>query len=163
MSGPRIKPHVQRIGHLVVDLGFGAQHVFCFEFEPRFDALLLDAFGHHFHQFLCPRMDLPIIFADEKCHGNTPATLARNTPVGPVPDHRIQAGASPFREEFGLLHGLNREPSQGGRATESGIHPNEPLPRGAKDDGGLVPPAMRIAVLNLRGVEQACACLDCCD
>src|SRR3990167_2249553 len=116
-----------------------------------------------------------LIIASRRGRRPAPVALARHAPGGAFFDHRFEAGAPPGGKEFGLFDGLVGEVAQARsimlrprramlalllhqrlyrplssvlRPLSSGIHPDEPLRRGAENDRRLVAPAMRITVLH---------------
>ena len=174
----RIEPHVQRVGKFPVVRRLLAQQVHRVQAEPCLDAIALDQLGDLLQQFRRARMELHRLLVHEKRHRHAPVALARHAPVGAVFDHRFEAGAPPGGKEFGLFDGLVGEVAQARsimlrprramlafflhqivhsqglvllsalRPLSSGIHPDEPLRRGAENDRRLVAPAMRITVLH---------------
>jgi hypothetical protein len=158
VRGAGIEPDVERVAHLVVLAGLVAEQFGRVELEPGVDAFLLDALRHGFQQFQRARMRLAGFLVQEEGNRHAPVALARDAPVGPVGDHRVQPRLAPVGVELGRLDGGQRLVAQ--RQTLLGlpglaIHADEPLRGGAIDDRRLVPPAVHVAVGDLAAGEQA--------
>jgi hypothetical protein len=182
-----IEPDIQRVAHLVVARGIGAEQFGRVELEPGVDAFLLDALRHGFQQLKRARMRLAAFLVQEEGDRHAPVALARNAPVGPVGDHRVQARLAPVGIKLrrldrgqrlvaqGRLPFLRRRrrpdsiapfPGKGAggivpacrgmdRVGHHPIHTHEPLRRGAVNDRRLVPPAVHVAMHDLRASKQA--------
>ena len=106
-------------------------------------------------------MQLAAVLVNEEGDGHAPRALAADAPVGAASNHALQAGAAIFWVERGLLDGRQRGLAQGfgrfvlGEDAFALIHADKPLRRGAVDDGGFMPPAVRVAVFLWAGGEQA--------
>ena len=85
---------------------------------------------------------------------HAPDALTRNPPVGTLRDHVADAALAPGRHPFRLA-----DLAQRGFAQTCLLHADEPLRRRAKNHRRLVTPAMRIAVLERRLVQQRAALL----
>src|SRR6266481_3484289 len=104
-------------------------------------------------------MQLHGFLVHKKWHGHTPIALARYTPVGAVFYHGREARLAPWWEELRRIHRLVSSVAQAGFALRVLFHANEPLRRGAEDDGRLVAPTVRIAVLQFFQMQQMTDCL----
>src|SRR5580692_1223109 len=86
--------------------------------------------------------------AVENDDGRAPETLARDAPIRAMLDHFVHAIFAPRRNP---LHGFNLAKrfltERFGFSVGGLIHLDEPLLGGAKDDGIVAAPAVRIAVL----------------
>ncbi len=162
-----IEPDVERVLHLDVLAGLGAEQFGGVEAEPGFDAGLLDAQRDLFDQFGGARVRLAGLLVQEERDRHAPVALARDAPVRPGLHHAFEPGAAPRREELGLVDGALGDPAQGrrflmlafaGAGTDGAVlHADEPLRRGAEDDRRLVPPAVRVAVLDSFLFQQSTA------
>src|ERR1700754_971779 len=97
-------------------------------------------------------MRLVGVLVDEQRDGYAPRALARDAPVGTAIDH---AGDTLFAPARDPAHRLDR--GERGMTQAGLLHADEPLRRGAEDHRRLVPPAMRIAVSELRKREEHAA------
>ena len=87
-----VKPHVQNVIDLGVMLGIDrAQNVGGADFAPGFHAALFDHAGSLIHDFHRARVQLAGGGMDEKRQWHAPVALARDAPVGPPGNHRLQA------------------------------------------------------------------------
>ena len=87
------------------------------------------------------------LFVSKKRHRNTPLTLPRQRPVGPVGDHCMKPRLTPGRKKLGLLNAGYSQLSQR-RTAVCGldIHSRKPLVCCTINNGALVSPAVHIAV-----------------
>ena len=133
VSGARIEPHVEGVADLVVQRRFVAQQLGGVQFEPGFDAFLLDTLGHDFHQLDGARVQFTAFLVQEERDRNAPVTLAGDAPVRTVGDHRVQARLAPRRDERGVFDGFERTYTQGVAAGRLFVHADKPLRRSAVD------------------------------
>ena len=105
------------------------------------------------HQPLSIRVQITRHFVHKQRNRHTPGALAGDTPIGPVSQHAVDPRAAPIRDPLHALHRL-----LGRRQQTIACHADKPLGRCTEDDRGLVPPTMRIAVLE-RFVAQENAAL----
>ena len=87
---------------------------------------------------------------DEQGNRNAPRPLTGDTPVRPISQHTVDAGTTPIRYP---LHAFHRRLC--GREQPIPHHADKPLRRCTKNNGGLVAPAMRVAVLERLVTQQA--------
>ncbi len=81
--------------------------------------------------------------------GHPPGALARNAPVGPLPHHVADPFLAPGGDPADILDRLQR------RVPEAAlVHRDEPLRRGAEDDGLVAAPAVRVGMLKILAVQQ---------
>ncbi len=158
----RIEPHVEDVGGLAVLGGlFGAQPLGRVELGPGLDAALLHQLRGALHQRGRVGVQLARHLVQEEGQRHTPVALAADAPVGPVGDHVAQAGAAVLRVEGGLVDGVERGLAQGlgslvgGEHALAFVHAHKPLSGGAEDHRRLVAPAVRVAVDDVFGGEQA--------
>ena len=108
-------------------------------------------------------MQLARVLVQEEGQGHAPAALAADAPVGPAGDHVAQARLAVLGIEAGLLDRAQRHVAQRvgrlvlGEDAFALVHADEPLRRGAVDHRRLVAPAVRVAVDDRLGGEQAAA------
>ena len=146
----RIEPDVHDIRDLLVILGITivAKEIGRVAGEPGVGALGFEGLGDAVDNVLVAQRFAARFFHEDRDR-HAPGALARDTPVGPALDHRIEPRAARGRVEFGLVDGGQRLASQIVR-----LHRDEPLRRIAEDQRCLRPPAMRIAVAQLTGRHQ---------
>ncbi len=89
------------------------------------------------------------LLVDQQGDGHAPGPLARDAPVRAVAHHGLDAGAAPVRGPGDAL-----DLAQGGVPQALPLHADEPLGGGAEDDGGLVAPAVGIAVGEACRLDQ---------
>ncbi len=174
-----IEPDVENVGdHLVIvgvarlaEEGGGVGGV------PGVYASLADGGDDALVHFMVDE-ELAGLALDEQGDRHAPGTLAAEHPVGTPLDHRADAVAALLRNEAGLGDGVHRQLAEGralglvdrvGTAfivpalfrpgfrrelAERLVHRDEPLRRAAVDDLCLRPPAMRIAVLEIRARRE---------
>ena len=166
-GGAGVEPDFEDVGALGVVHGFlGAQDVLGRHAAPGLDAALLNHGGGLVDDLHGARMQFAAVLVQEE--GQGPAALARDAPVGPAGDHVPQAGLAVLRVELGVLDGFQRDLAQRLRGLVTGlgehalalIHADEPLGGGAVDHRRLVAPAVRVAVGDGRGIQQAVAQLE---
>ncbi len=162
VGGAGVEPDFQDVGALGVVLRvLGAQHRFRRGLAPGLDAAFFDHVGREVQDFHGARMQLARILVQEEGQGHAPAALAADAPVGPAGDHVAQPRLAVLREEAGFLDGFQRHLAQGlgrlvlGEHALAFVHADEPLGRGAVDHRALVAPAVRVAVGDGFGGEQA--------
>ena len=79
---------------------------------------------------------------DEQGNRYPPSALTRNTPIGPVPQHRINTRSAPIRNPAHTIDSLL------GIAEQAPLrHADKPLGSGSENNRRFVPPAVRVAVL----------------
>jgi hypothetical protein len=147
-----IEPHVQRVPGFVIIRRIRAQQFRRIEFKPGVNAALLDALRCLFHQFQRVRVQFAGLLVSEQRDRHAPIALAGNAPVGPVSHHALQPRFAPIRGKphpFDILQGAGAQPVL--------LHADEPLRGSAEDDRRLVPPAMRIAVID-RAIRNSIPC-----
>ncbi len=145
-----VEPDVQGVMDLLVALAFRlAQQILGKEIEPGVDALLLHPPGHLLDEGRGIGVQLARLLVDQQGNGHAPGPLARDTPVRAVAHHAIDAGLAPVGHPVHL-----GDIAQGGLAQPLLLHADEPLGRGAEDDGGLVAPAVGIAVAEAGFTQQ---------
>ena len=181
MGRAGIEPHVQRVAEFPVMVRIGAEQ---FRAGSRPNHASMPACSTRLATCSSnsggARMQLAGLPVHEERHRHAPVALARDAPVGPVPDHRLEARLAPCREESGLFDCPARQIAQRyppsllrlsrvrafclhqlfgilGPGDRDVIHADEPLRRGTEDDRRLVPPAVRIAVLQLFDMQQLAA------
>ena len=164
----RIEPDVERILHLLVLRGLGAEQFPCIDALPGLDTALLHFLRDGFEQLRGSWVQGAGLPVDEERHRHTPLALARQRPVGTIGDHSVQARLAPGRIEAGCVHASQRGGAQGLRglrALVSGhlVHAREPLGRGAVDDRGPVAPAVHIAVRVFFRMKQGARFADLLD
>ena len=112
---------------------------------PGLDPLLLERVRDLLHQ---PggdeRLVAPLAVEDRDRHA--PGPLAREAPVGPVLDHVVDAVAPPVRDPADPVDLPER-----GRPQAALVEREEPLVGRAEDHRVVAAPAVRVAVLQLRG------------
>ena len=150
---PRIEPDIKRIGDLFVVLRVITQQLTGIEVKPGIDAVALHPHRDLLHQPLSIWVQITRHFVHKQRNRHAPGTLAGDTPVGPVSQHAVDPRAAPIRDPLHALHRL-----LGGRQQTIACHADKPLGRCTEDDRGLVPPTVRIAVLE-RFVAQENAAL----
>jgi hypothetical protein len=158
----RVEPDLEDVGALgVVGRVGSAEDLFGRHAAPGLDAALLDDAGRLVEDLHRARMQLARVLVQEEGDRHAPAALAADAPVGPVGDHVVQAGFAVLRIEAGLLDRFQRGLAQGLRRLVLGehalalVHADEPLRGGAVDHWRLVAPAVRVAVGDGVGREQA--------
>jgi hypothetical protein len=104
------------------------------------------------HQLDAARMRFAGFAVHEQRDRHAPGALARDRPVRAPVDHAGDARLAPFRVPG---DGLDR--SQRIATQVRLVHRDEPLRGGAECDRRLVPPAMRVAVRQLRERQQVTA------
>ncbi len=155
VRGAGVEPDVQGIGDLVVLRSFVAQQLGGVHLEPGFDAFLLDAQRHFFHQFDGTWVQLAALLVQEKRDRHAPVALTRDAPVRTVGDHRVQTRLAPGRYERGVFDGFHCALAQGVASDRLFVHAHEPLRGGAVDQRRLVAPAVHVAMGDGLGVHQA--------
>ena len=164
--GARVEPHLQDVAALAVGrCVVGAQDVLGAGSAPGFDAALLDDLGRLVKNGHRARVQLTGFFVQEKRHRHAPTALAADAPVRPVADHVAQSSTAIFRIKTGVADRLQRHLAQGfGRfvfaehapgGRRGFVHADEPLRRRPVDHRRLVAPAMRVAVADGLGGQQA--------
>ena len=147
-----IEPDVEDVGDAVVLRGLVAEQFGGIQRVPSIHAGALHAVGHLVHQRHAARMRLAGLAVHEQRDRHAPGALSRDGPVRAAFDHAGDAGFAPLRIP---RHALDR--GQRIAAQVRLVHRDEPLRGGAERDRGLVPPAVRVAVGELREREQATA------
>ncbi|MNC10460.1 hypothetical protein D3C75_581100 [compost metagenome] len=105
-------------------------------------------------------MQLLGLLVNEQGDGHSPGTLAGDTPVRTVLDHRLDAVLAPCRHPAALAVLGNAifldafDLFQRTLAQPLLLHADEPLGGGTEDDRGLVTPAMRVGVVEHLVVQQ---------
>ena len=151
-----IEPYVHGVGQFVVLFAvFGRQQLGFVEFEPGVDAFFFDAFGDFFQQRGGIGMQLAAFFMGKEGHRRAPVALAGNHPVGAAFDHRLQTGATPGGEKFGVVHRFDGFVAQGFAVGTGFVHADKPLAGGAVDQRGFMAPAVGVAVLDFGFAQQA--------
>ncbi len=100
------------------------------------------------------------LVAQEHGDRHAPDALPRDAPVGTRGDHVGDALLAPGRVPLHFLDFVERAAAQGFAVVvifQRRLHGDEPLLGGAKDDGIVAAPAMRIGVLDLFGMQQHAA------
>ena len=165
VGGAGVKPDLQDIGAFGVVLGIlradlGEDGVRAGH-APGLDTTGFNHVGRQIKNLHGQGMQLATVFVQEKGQRHAPTALARDAPVGPAGDHVAQAGLAVFGVERGLLNRVQRSLTQGfgglvfGEYALALVHANEPLGRSAVNHGGLVAPAVRVAVGDVLGGHQA--------
>ena len=149
MGDPGIEPDIEHVGDLLVAIGLVAEQLARIEAVPGVDAVLLDMPGDLLEQFSAAWVRQLGSLVDEQGDRHAPGALARDAPVGTSGDHAGDALLAPGRNPAYFLDRLQR-----GRPQPFLFHADEPLRRGPERHRRLVPPAMRIAVFELRMGEQ---------
>ena len=91
---------------------------------------------------------------DEQGYGYPPSALTRNTPIGSVPQHRINTCSAPIRNPAHTIDSLL------GIAEQAPLrHTDKPLRGRSENNRCFVPPAVRVAVLVRFMCEQPSSCL----
>ena len=108
-----VEPDVERVAGLVVVRGIVAQQFDGVEREPGLDAGRFDTLGDDLQQFRRARMQCAGFLVGEEGHRHAPVALARDAPVGAVPDHRLQPRATPRRKELRRIDRLHGALAQG--------------------------------------------------
>jgi len=153
MRDARIEPDVEDVGHLLVPRGLVAEQFGGIERVPGVDTGPLHPLRDLLHQLHAARMRLLRGPVDEQRNRHAPGALARNAPVRAPGHHSGHAFLAPCREPVHVVADrFQRRLAQSRR-----FHADEPLRRGAERDRRLVPPAMRVAVRDLRRREQHAA------
>ena len=149
MRHPGVKPDVERVGDLFVMRGIVTEQITRLQVEPGLNALTLDALRHLLDQSHGIRVQFAGLPVDEEGDRHTPGALTRDAPVGAVLDHALDARLAPVRRPVHM-------PDLGHRGIAQAflLHRDEPLRRGAENDRGLVSPAHRVAVTELRRLDQ---------
>ena len=105
MGGAGIEPHIHGVGEFVVLFAvFRAQQFAFIQREPCFNAFFFNALCHFFQQLGGIGVQLAGFFVRKEGHRRAPETLAGNHPIRAAFNHRLQAGAPPSGEEFGVIH-----------------------------------------------------------
>ena len=166
----RVKPHFQNIGAFgVMRRVLLAQHVLHADAAPGFNAALLHNVGGFVQNFHGARVQLARVFVQEKRHRHAPAALAADAPVGAVGNHVAQAGFTAFGVKARGFNGLQCGLAQGLRGFVFGkyalalVHADKPLGGSTVDDGRFMPPAVRVAVRDGLGSQQAVVLRQCFD
>ena len=154
MSSTGVEPDVQGVADLVVVGGLITEQLGGVQLEPSLNALLLDTFGHLFHQLSAARVQLARGLVQEERDRDTPVALTRDAPVRTPGDHAVQACLAPGWDELSLLDGCQRTLTQGAAFIRLLVHADEPLRGCAVDQRGLMAPAVHIAVLDSLVLEQ---------
>ena len=142
MGNAGVEPDIQGVLHLLIARALlGAEQILRMQLEPGIDALRLDALGDFFDQPRGARMQLAGFLIDQQRDRHAPGALPRDAPVRAIAHHAVDARLTPVRHP---AHGADL--AQRGLAQAGLLHADEPLRGRAKDDRGLVPPAMRVAV-----------------
>ena len=145
--GARIEPDVHRVnflpvvpvGGLLAMVAFGEEFL-GFELEPGVGSLLLDDRGDVLEDLAAH--DRGAVFLVDDGKGDAPGPLARDAPVGPSLDHVDHLLLAPGGLPLDFVHRLQEFLlDRGDRA--------EPLRGGPEDEGGMGPPVVRVAVLDL--------------
>ena len=130
---------------------------------PGFDAFAVE----HVHDFAVERGiedGLLAVFAQEDRDGDAPDALAADAPVRACSHHVGDSILAPFRVPDHLVDLLNGELAEGGfgavGAVDRGFEADEPLLRGAEDDGMMAAPAVRVGVLQGGGGQQGAVLLE---
>jgi hypothetical protein len=87
--------------------------------------------------------------------GHAPVALARDAPVRPALDHRADALDGMGRIEADVTERVERLLAKAGL-----VHRDEPLARGAEDDGLLAAPAVRVGVRDVLVKDERAALLE---
>ena len=158
MHGAGVEPHVHHVGALLVDERFVAQEVTRVQREPGLDAALGDELGDLLEQFRRLRVRLARFPVHEHRERHAPGTLARDAPVGARLDHAGDALLAPAGNPLHAADRVERVAAQPGL-----LHAQEPLRRRAENHRRLVAPAIRVAVPDLLGVDEATGVAQCLD
>ena len=165
VRGAGIEPHVKNVVDLVVLRRFiGGHVVFGLRACPGFDPFDFDFLGDFFENFDRARMQFPRRLIHEERQGHAPVALTGNAPVGAVFDHGVQTVVAPGGEELRRIHAFKRrfpEALFGHRGIQNAlgvgvglIHTHEPLARRTVDQGGLMTPAVHVAVGHFAAGEK---------
>ena len=149
VGGAGVEPHIEGVTDLFVVGSIVAEQLGRIELEPGLDAFTLDALGDGLHQLDGARMQLTAFLVQEEGDRHTPVALARDAPVRPVGDHRVQPRLAPAGVELGGLDRTQCALAQGGAVSRGLVHADEPLRRRPIDERGLVAPAVHVAVDDL--------------
>ena len=103
---------------------------------------------------------LAAVLAGEGRDGHAPVALAGDAPVRAPLDHRADALDGVAGVELDLRELLERPLAQARPAAQRLVHRDEPLARGAEDDGLLAAPAVRVAVVDVLVEDQRAALLE---
>ena len=161
-GGAGVEPHFQDVVELaVVARVFVAQDFLGRHAAPGLDAALVDDVGRLVEDFHGARVQLVRFLVQEEGDGHAPGALAADDPVGPARDHVAQARLAAGRVEGRVFDGAQRGGAQRfgrlvlGEHAFAFVHAHEPLRGGAVDHRRLVAPAVRVAVRDGAGGEQA--------
>ena len=165
VRGAGIEPDFENVAALGVVLGIGraneGEDGFGRGLAPGLDAALLHHVRGKVQNLHGARVQLAAVLVQKEGQRHAPAALSRDAPVGPAGDHVAQASLAVFGVKRGLLDGVECELAQRfgrlvpGEDANALVHADEPLGRGAVDHRRLVAPAMRVAVGDVFGREQA--------
>ena len=124
-----------------------ADELFRRHFPPAVAAVFAYLVRHAAHT-VSREYDFAAVFAVEGRNGYAPCTLAADTPVGTVAHHVRDAVFAPVGHPLDFVDMLER------LVTEIGDG-DEPLVRGAEDDGLFAAPAVRVGMGYFEFAEQA--------
>ena len=154
VRGAGVEPAVERVGLLVEVLAAAvrADEVFGDEFvglalEPDVRAEFAEEL-RDVGDGLVGADRLAAVLAVEHRDRQAPAALTRDAPVGALADHGLHAVDAPAGDPADVV-------ARGAGLVLERVDRAEPLRRGAEDDRLLAAPAMRIAVDDLFGGEEA--------
>ena len=161
----RVEPDVEDVVALGVVrsrmFAIGAQPVGRVQPAPGLDAAFTHQHGRALHQRQRVGVQIARHLVQEEGQRHAPVALAADAPVGSARDHVAQAGPAVLGVETGLVDGGKRLlPQRAGSLVDSEhadafVHAHKPLRGGAVNHRRLVAPAVRVAVLQAGGVEQA--------
>jgi len=152
VGGAGVEPHVERVEHFLVAIGFLTKEFAGIEPEPGVDSLALDAPGDFLDELRRSGVRFARGLVDEEGDRHAPVALARDAPVGAIGDHGMQPCLAPGGVETGSVHAAQGFVAQGlavGQgAAGNRVHGDEPLAGGAVDRRTLVAPAVGVAVAD---------------
>ena len=129
----------------------GRQNVSGLHLVPGVRALLTKELGHGGDGVVVAD-GLAAVLTVEHGDGQTPAALAADAPVGPLPDHGLHPVNAPARDPPHVVaggHGLLLE----------GVYRAEPLGGSPENDGILAAPAVGVGVDDVLAGEEGAALL----
>ena len=149
MHHATVHPNVHHILGLVVVRRLRTEQIYRVEVEPRVDTVNGNAVCHGCDEFLRARMQFTGDAMSKQRNGHAPSTLARDTPVRAIGDHGRDAVLAPSRRPSHLLDALERTSTQALL-----LHADEPLRGSPKNQGCLMAPAVRVAMVVGRVRQQ---------
>ncbi len=156
VGNPRIEPDIEDV-HLLAKLvaaalradRAGRQQRFGLTIEPAVRAFLFEK-CHHMPEHFRGGKQPAAVRAGEDRDRDAPGTLPGNAPVRAILDHAVDPLLAPTGNPFNPLDPVKRLLPQAVL-----VHGDEPLFGGAEDDRLFAPPAMRVAVLDIRLSHEA--------